>query len=184
MPTSAGWETVLVSMTARQRRRNAARAYARRWLDLKEDEDREGPLPPIPRLDFAVCVEGELPYQYNYASEELEFFNANAGVDAHRGQAYCRGKLLKDALCRLLRTPRWGIDKDGKTWLLPGNDPLFHAPASQLLRHAGQGNSGPVPAGFGRQRQPADAALVNFGTSRRHGSTCLPCSADRLERPC
>ena len=71
-------------MTARQRRRNAARAYARRWLDLKEDEGREGPMPPMPHLDLAVCVEGELPY--NYASKELEFFNANAGVWMHTGR--------------------------------------------------------------------------------------------------
>ncbi|CAJ1461686.1 unnamed protein product, partial [Effrenium voratum] len=114
-------------MTARQRRRNAARAYARRWLDLKEDADREGPMPPMPHLDFAVCVEGELPCQYNYASKELEFFNANAGVWMHTGgQAYCRGELLKDALCKVLCTPRWGLDKDGKTQLLPGDDPLFH----------------------------------------------------------
>ena len=114
-------------MTARQRRRNAARAYARRWLDLKEDADREGPMPPMPHLDFAVCVEGELPCQYNYASKELEFFNANAGVWMHTGgQAYCRGELLKDALCKVLCTPRWGLDKDGKTRLLPGDDPLFH----------------------------------------------------------
>ncbi|CAJ1442726.1 unnamed protein product, partial [Effrenium voratum] len=114
-------------MTARQRRRNAARDYARRWLDLKEDEGREGPMPPMPHLDFAVCVEGELPCQYNYASKELEFFNANAGVWMHTGgQAYCRGELLKDALCKVLCTPRWGLDKDGKTRLLPGDDPLFH----------------------------------------------------------
>ena len=114
-------------MTARQRRRNAARAYARRWLDLKEDEGREGPMPPMPHPDFAVCVEGELPRQYNYASKELEFFNANAGVWMHTGgQAYCRGELLKDALCKVLCTPRWGLDKDGKTRLLPGDDPLFH----------------------------------------------------------
>ncbi|CAJ1443076.1 unnamed protein product, partial [Effrenium voratum] len=114
-------------MTARQRRRNAARAYARRWLDLKEDAGREGPMPPMPHLDFAVCVEGELPCQYNYASKELEFFNANAGVWMHTGgQAYCRGELLKDALCKVLCTPRWGLDKDGKTRLLPGDDPLFH----------------------------------------------------------
>ena len=80
-----------------------------------------------PHLDFAVCVEGELPCQYNYASKELEFFNANAGVWMHTGgQAYCRGELLKDALCKVLCTPRWGLDKDGKTRLLPGDDPLFH----------------------------------------------------------
>ncbi|CAJ1457191.1 unnamed protein product, partial [Effrenium voratum] len=92
-----------------------------------EDEGREGPMPPMPHLDFAVCVEGELPCQYNYASKELEFFNANAGVWMHTGgQAYCRGELLKDALCKVLRTPRWGLDKDGKTRLLPGDDPLFH----------------------------------------------------------
>ena len=112
-------------MTARQRR--TARAYARRWLDLKEDEGREGPMAPMPHLDFAVCVEGELPCQCNYASKELEFFNANAGVWMHTGgQAYCRGELLKDALCKVLCTPRWGLDKDGKTRLLPGDDPLFH----------------------------------------------------------
>ena len=81
----------------------------------------------MPHLDFAVCVEGELPCQYNYASKELEFFNANAGVWMHTGgQAYCRGELLKDALCKVLCTPRWGLDKDGKTRLLPGDDPLFH----------------------------------------------------------
>ncbi|CAJ1456402.1 unnamed protein product, partial [Effrenium voratum] len=95
--------------------------------NLKEDEGREGPMPPMPHLDFAVCVEGELPCQYNYASKELEFFNANAGVWMHTGgQAYCRGELLKDALCKVLCTPRWGLDKDGKTQLLPGDDPLFH----------------------------------------------------------
>ena len=121
-------------MTARQRRRNAARAYARRWLDLKEDEGREGPMPPMPHLDFAVCVKGELPCQYNYASKELEFFNANAGVWMHTGgQAYCRGELLKDALCKVLCTPRWGLDKDGKTRLLPGDALSSTRPLSSRL---------------------------------------------------
>ena len=56
----------------------SAEAEERR-TGVKEDEDREGPLPPMPHLDFAVCVEGE-PCQYNYASKELEFFNLRAGV--------------------------------------------------------------------------------------------------------
>ena len=115
---------------------------------------------PMPHLDFAVCVEGELPCQYNYASKELEFFNANAGVWMHTGgQAYCRGELLKDALCKVLCTPRWGLDKDGKT-AAPGRRPsLPHGPCPLVCRrHAGQGDSEPVPAGFGRQRQPTDAA--------------------------
>ncbi|CAJ1460109.1 unnamed protein product, partial [Effrenium voratum] len=138
---------------------NAARAYARRWLDLKEDEDREGPLPLMPHLDFAVCVEGELPCQYNYASKELEFFNANAGVWMHTGgQAYCRGELLKDALCKVLRTPRWGVDKDGKTRLLPGDDPLFHtAPVLSAVGGMLDKVTPDLSLPDLRQRQPADA---------------------------
>ena len=81
-------------------------------------------MPPTPHLDFAVCVEGELPCQYNYASKELEFFNANAGVWMRAG-VLPRRALERRPLQGAAHTPV-GLDKDGKTRLLPGDDPLFH----------------------------------------------------------
>ena len=60
----------------------SAEAEERR-TGLRKMRTAKGRCPPTPHLDFAVCVEGELPCQYNYASKELEFFNANAGVWMH-----------------------------------------------------------------------------------------------------
>ena len=52
--------------------------------------------PPMPHLDYAICVEDELPCQYNYNSGEHGFFDENMGVWLQSGgQKYCRGELLR-----------------------------------------------------------------------------------------